>query len=160
MNYGITGHQERDGIDWEWVRAKIGEKVRAGGSTPHGLSSLARGADQVFAEEVLRAGGELTAVIPIDGYEAYFEGDALVAYRQLLAASRVEHMPAAEDDEAAFLAAGLRVADECEVLLAVWDGEGAHGSGGTADIVAHAKAIGRTVIHLQPISREIATLSP
>lgn len=160
MIYGITGHQERDGIDWEWVRARIGEEVRRGGSTPRGLSSLARGADQVFAEEVLRAGGELTAIIPIKGYEDYFEGDALVEYRRLLAASTVEHMPAAKDDEAAFLAAGFRVADDCEVLLAVWDGEGAHGSGGTADIVAHAKAIGRSVVHLQPILREIATLSP
>jgi hypothetical protein len=63
-----------------------------------------------------------------------------------------------DDDQAAFLAAGIRIAEECEVLLAVWDGEGARGSGGTGDIVARARAIGRTVVHRQPISREISRL--
>ena len=155
MIYGITGHQEREGIDWNWVRLAIRDELRRGASALRGLSSLARGADQVFAEEVLRLRGELTAIIPVDAYETYFEGDALANYRRLLTASTVERMPAAEDDEAAFLAAGIRVADHCEVLLAVWDGEGAHGSGGTADIVAHARAIGRSVVHLQPITREI-----
>jgi hypothetical protein len=156
MIYGITGHQERDGIDWDWVRLAIGEELGRGGAPLRGLSSLARGADQVFAEEVLRLCGELTAIIPIEAYETYFEGDALANYRRLLAGSTVERMPAVDDDEAAFLAAGIRVADRCEVLLAVWDGEGAHGSGGTADIVAHARAIGRSVVQLQPISREIS----
>lgn len=156
MIYGITGHQEREGIDWDWVRASIGHELQRGAAPFRGLSSLARGADQVFAEEVLRLGGDLTAIIPIDRYETYFEGDTLAAYRRLLSAAKVERMPSAKDDEAAFLAAGIRVADECEVLLAVWDGEGAHGSGGTADIVIHAREIGRSVVHLQPIRRVIS----
>ena len=156
MIFGITGHQEREGIDWDWVRASIGYELERGKAPLQGLSSLARGADQVFAEEVLRLQGDLTAVIPKDNYEAYFEGETLTAYRRLLSAAKVERMPPAEDDEAAFLAAGIRVADECEILLAVWDGEGAHGSGGTADIVTHARKIGRSVVHLQPITRAIS----
>lgn len=155
MIYGITGHQDRDGIDWHWVRERLADELRTG--TPHlrGLSSLARGADQVFAEELLALEGELTAIIPIEAYEAYFEGDDLRNYRRLRSAAAIVNMPGAPDEQAAFLAAGIRVADECEVLLAVWDGEPAQGSGGTADIVSHARSIGRSIVHLQPISRKV-----
>jgi hypothetical protein len=104
--YGITGHQERDGIDWTWVRDRILDELRGAGLPLRGLTSLARGADQVFAEAVLQAGGRLTAVIPIDGYETYFEGLALSAYRRLLAVADVVRMPPSADDQAGFLAAG------------------------------------------------------
>jgi hypothetical protein len=153
--YGITGHQEREGIDWDWVRARIHDELAKGGTPLRGLSSLARGADQVFAQELVALDGKLTVIVPKEGYETLFHGDSLLEYRKLLNVATVEHMPTAADDEAAFLAAGLRVANECEVLIAVWDGEIAQGSGGTADIVEHAKAIGRDVVHLQPIKREI-----
>lgn len=155
MIYGITGHQERDGINWKWVRARIRDELAEGRTPLLGLSSLARGADQVFAQELVALGGELTVIVPKEGYESLFEGESLVEYRRLVAVAIVVQMPPAADDEAAFLAAGLRVADDCEVLIAVWDGEAAQGSGGTADIVQHAREIGRKVVHLQPIEREV-----
>ncbi|QXQ06119.1 hypothetical protein KX816_18350 [Sphingosinicellaceae bacterium] len=156
MIYGITGHQEREGIDWAWVRVMIRGEVQCGGPDLRGLSSLARGADQVFAEEILQAQGALTAIIPLEGYEENFRGEDLSRYQRLLSSSEVIMMPEAKDDEAAFLAAGMRVADDCDVLLAVWDGEPAAGSGGTGDVVGHAKTIGRAIVHFQPITREVA----
>lgn len=159
MIYGVTGHQEREGIDWTWVRARIEDELVDDGRSLCGLSALAKGADQVFAEVVLAKGGDLTAIVPMRDYERCFEdAAALVGYRRLLAEAEVVQMPPASDDEAAFLAAGIRVADDCEVLVAVWDGEGARGSGGTADVVAHALQIGRSVVHLQPILRLVNRL--
>jgi hypothetical protein len=52
----------------------------------------------------------------------------------------------------------VRVADDCDVLVAVWDGEEAWSSGGTGDIVAHARRIGRRIVHIQPITREVVHL--
>lgn len=155
MIYGITGHQEREGLDWDWVRARIRDELSQGTAPLSGLSCLARGADQVFAQELVALHGELVFVLPMEGYEELFEADDLREYRKLLAVAEVLRMPPAADDEAAFLAAGLRVADDCEVLIAVWDGEGAEGSGGTADVVEHARTIGRKVLHLQPIARVV-----
>jgi hypothetical protein len=38
-----------------------------------GIRSLAEGADQIFAEQVLKAGGALTAVVPSAHYTRSFE---------------------------------------------------------------------------------------
>lgn len=158
MIYGITGHQEREGIDWGWVRDTMTAELRCAARDIRGLTSLAKGADQVFAEAILEMGGRVTAIIPIEGYERYFDGDALRTYHRLLSVSDVVHMPACADDEACFLAAGLRVADDCDMLFAVWDGECAKGTGGTADIVAHARGIGRRTMHIQPITRVVTII--
>jgi len=42
---------------------------------------------------------------------------------------------------------GVFVADECDVLLALWDGLFNHKSGGTGDIVAYARDDGKEVVH-------------
>jgi hypothetical protein len=109
-----------------------------------GLCSLAEGADQLFAFAVLASGGQLHAVIPSKDYEQGFQsGRARTTYTALLglaASSKVLAFDAPTED--AFLAAGHEVADQCDLLLAVWDGQGAGGKGGTADVVAYARERG------------------
>lgn len=60
LKVGVTGHQQREGIDWPWVRSRI-DRFLAGKSMILGYSSLAAGTDQVFADAVLDAGGKLVA---------------------------------------------------------------------------------------------------
>jgi hypothetical protein len=43
------------------------------------------------------------------------------------------------------MTAGRTVADRCDLLLAVWDGQPAAGLGGTADVVSHATYRGKSV---------------
>ena len=60
-------------------------------------------------------------------------------------AAEVEQLAFDEPSEEAFLAAGRRVAEECDWLIAAWDGEPSRGLGGTADVVAYAGQIGKRV---------------
>ncbi len=150
VTIGITGHQRIPGSALRYVRSGVARALRAA-ADPIGVTSLAAGADQIFAEEVLKASGRLRVVLPCAGYEAVFGQRDLARYRRLLAsAEQVEQLSFAAPSEEAFLAAGRRVVDVSDALVAVWDGQPARGMGGTADIVAYAKDCGRSVTLLWP----------
>lgn len=157
MRVGVTGHQERDGIDWEWTREAVTKVLVRLASPLEGWSSLAIGADQLFARAVLDLGGSIVTVVPGDWYESCFKGDGLERYRALLATGRRIDLNGLEGEDA-FLAAGLEVADSTNALLAIWDGKRAKGRGGTADVVDYAREHGKTVMHVNPIERSVATL--
>jgi hypothetical protein len=91
-------------------------------------------------------------VVPSDGYTATFgdPADREEFDRLVNAATVVEVLHYATPTEEAFLAAGKRVVDLCEVLVAVWDGKEARGLGGTADVVAYAQASEREVRIIWP----------
>lgn len=164
MRIGVTGHQELpDPTGWEWVEERM-RAVLAELGPPHaGYSALAMGADQLFAALVLEQGGELHAVIPFAGYEWKFApGQTRGRYLALLGrAAGVEVLPGrVADEQTAYLKAGQRVVDLCEVLVAVWNGRPAAGPGGTADAVDYARAAGRRVFHLNPETRTEGWLEP
>jgi hypothetical protein len=129
------------------VRSGIEEVLRGLAQPLVGVTALAAGADQVFAKTVLGMGGNLRVIVPSRRYEEAFSSQAAVAsYKRLLArAQEVERLNFAEPSETAFLAAGRRVVDCSDVLVAVWDGEPARGSGGTADVVAYAQRVPKVV---------------
>jgi hypothetical protein len=136
---GITGHRDLHDPTRGLVSTAIEMQLGEFGSG-HGISSLAEGADQIFAEQVLMAGGMLTAVIPSAQYGRSFATTAgKAAYRRLRAlASEVIQLPFRSPSAEAYWAAGQRVVELADVLVAVWDGRPSRGVGGTADIVAFA----------------------
>ena len=117
-----------------------------------GITSLAEGADQIFAERVLAAGGQLTAILPAAHYALTFpHGPARQHYEDLLSrANQIIHLPFNEPTEDAYWAAGKEIVDRCDFLLAVWNGKPSGGLGGTGDIVAYAREIGRPTIIIWP----------
>lgn len=157
MKIGVTGHQQRDGLNWPWVRAQI-DRFLIGKTSITGYSSLAAGTDQVFAEAILDRAGKLVAVIPKDDYSSYFEGDALRNFRRLIKSAEVIELNSTKTDGGAFLDAGKWIAREVDRLVAVWDGEPAEGTGGTGDVVAYALTLGKPVLHIDPINRITAQL--
>jgi hypothetical protein len=120
-----------------------------------GVTSLAIGADQLLARLVIERGGRIHAVLPFVDIERSFSPENLAAYRELVRQATVEVLTTPGTDEDAYLAAGRRVVDLSDILLAVWDGKSARGKGGTADIVAYAKQRGVPLIRLDPISRSV-----
>jgi len=138
---GCTGHQALSAATRRHVAAAIAARIVAVEDDLVGISSLAAGSDQVFSYAVLASGGRLHVVIPCTGYAETFDcDDSRRAFYQLLGlAHQVTELPYTEASEEAFMAAGREVADHCDVLLAVWDGQPAGGLGGTADVVAHAE---------------------
>lgn len=151
----VTGHQDL-GPARTWVSAFLLAAVQDY-PTIQGLSSLARGADQLFADAVLRTGQPLVVVIPCAGYKGTFESaDARDEYARLLAAaSERVTLPFPAPSEEAFWAAGRRLVDEADVVIAVWDGEPAGGLGGTADVVDYARSKGRGVLHANPTTQSV-----
>lgn len=108
------------------------------------VTPLADGADQLAAQLMLDAGEVIDACLPFAPpiYRADYEGEAADRFdRLLLAARRVLILPgSAADRTQAYREVGEVTISQCDILLAVWDGEPAQGIGGTPEIVADAVA--------------------
>ncbi len=149
---GVTGHQLIPDEASDFIADRLRQHVVIDGKGVVGVTSLAAGADQLFAEIVLSCGGRLEVVVPSDEYETSFESQQTsAAYRHLLGcAAEVETLPFDRPTDDAYWAAGKAVVERSEKLLAVWDGEASRGLGGTADVVAYAREKGRAVSVIWP----------
>lgn len=149
---GATGHQAIPGRAIPYIEAHLRAALQDVGRDLVGVCSLAVGADQMFALNVLEVGGQLQVVVPSSGYETTFDDERIrTRYRQLLRrASRTDTLDFPEPTEEAFFAAGRRIVEECETLLAVWDGQASQGLGGTGDVVEYARKLGRPVEIIWP----------
>ena len=152
MVLGITGHQDIPPTAKKFVEDRIIEVLRSVPGKFIGVSSLASGADQLFAKIVVRMGAELHVVIPCAKYESTFtDKRALNRYHRLLErADKVEVLNHNGPSQSAFLHAGHRVVDLSQMVVAVWDGLNARGKGGTADIVRYAHERAKEVVVVWP----------
>lgn len=153
MRVGISGHQRlRNPDDWEWVRQEMRACIALLPQPVIGVTSLAIGADSLFAEIVLALGGTLEVVVPFSGYEEKFTSDAdrQRYIRFLGCAGRVEILPRHNTDEESYYAAGKRVVDLSGLVVLCWDGRLAAGLGGTADIAGYAQSQRKPTVHLNP----------
>ena len=157
---GISGHQSRPGIDWEWTGDRITDVLIERAPIARAFSCLAAGSDQIFAQRVLAVDIPVTAVIPLPRYERFFKEENLAAYEALLARCEAILLPGSDDSQRAFFDAGLYVVDSVDLLVAVWDGRPAAGLGGTADVVGYCISRKRPVIHINPIDRTVCTVGP
>jgi hypothetical protein len=143
---GATGHQELPPDASPYLVESVRRILEQCAPPLRAITALAAGADQLVAREVLRDGGSLHAIVPAVGYETTFSRADLREYEHLLAqADEVTRLDFPEPSEEAYWAAGKRVVDECEVLVAIWDGDPARGLGGTADVVAYAQSRGKDI---------------
>ena len=111
-----------------------------------GVTALAAGADQLFGDAVLAAGGTLEVIVPSRDYRDTLPADSQGTFDRLVdAAALVTTLDHDHAGNAAYLAAGLELLDRSDLLVAVWDGEPSRGSGGTADMVARARSRGLPV---------------
>lgn len=121
-------------------------------------NGLAEGADRMAARAALDAGFSISATLPFsrDLYAQDFQTDASRrAYFDLLAeASTVLELPGDRaQEETAYTLAGAAILAVADIVIAVWNGEGSAGRGGTSDTVATALSQGRAVIHV-PITAD------
>lgn len=122
------------------------------------VSPVAEGADRLVAEAALARGHELQIALPFprDEYARDFrDPTSVIAFRTLLErAWAVFELPGQRDDaterDNAYEAVGLFTLRQSDLLLAVWDGGGSRGRGGTADIVAAAVRSGIPVVWIDP----------
>jgi len=151
MKLGVTGHRNIPPSAIPHIRAEMMEII--GRYAPiTGLSSLAAGADQLFALSILKTGNRLHVLIPCKKYElTHQDADLLLYQRFLVQAENVEMFPFELPCEEAFFYAGQRLVDHSDLLIAVWDGKRADGVGGTADVVAYARKSDKPVTVIWPM---------
>lgn len=117
------------------------------------LSGMAAGADLLFAEVALEQELPLEAVLAHQQITATFAADNERAhYQRLMHQCRCIHqLPFRYATTGAYMALGYWLVDHCDVLLALWDGQPAAGLGGTGDVVAYARVVGRLVHHIEVV---------
>ncbi|MDT3399453.1 hypothetical protein RKE29_22870 [Streptomyces sp. B1866] len=142
----VTGHMDLTEPTVPLVRDAL--KALLAGHADGGLvgvSCIARGADTLFAEALLDAGGRLVVVIPSEDYRrAKVKPDHAPVFDRLAAAAdEVLVMPYPTADRRAYEAANAVLLERADRLVAVWNGQPPTGKGGgTADVVAQARAAG------------------
>ena len=153
VGIGVTGHRHLTPETADMVTRAFRESLRrhAAGRAFVGITCLAEGADQLFAEAALAEGGDLDVVVPAVGYRDRMTEEARRGFDRLAArASRVTQLPYAESKGPAYMAASLVLVERSDLLLAVWDGARSASFSGTGDVVDYARQVGVPVEVIWP----------
>ena len=159
----VTGHRPNR-LGWLAARrlprriAAVLDEVapKSGGSPPTLITALAEGADRIAAEAAWAARWRIHAVLPLpaaDYAEDFADDKSREAFFSLLdrAAELDVAIPEAPGPSRpdCYRQAGLFMLDRADRLLAIYDGRGSGGSGGTQDIIAEARSRGIPVTELR-----------
>ena len=148
---GFTGHR---GLENEEKIARVLRDVIASlqqdvGRELLGRSSIASGADTLFAEAWLAANLKWIALLPFPEAEFkkdFREADWKRARALLDRAERIETSSETAERPRGYLDCGLATVDGADLMVAVWDGKAPRGEGGTAQVVEHARAVQKPLI--------------
>ena len=157
MKIGITGHQQLGSeATIGWLSKKLDELIRQH-HIDSGITSLAIGADQLYAEVLRKADIPYMAIIPCNGYETTFQNtsDLERYYEFLQHASEQLQLPFEKPSETAFFEAGKQIVNLSDMVIAIWNGLPAKGLGGTGDIVKYALSLKKPVAHLNPLTQTV-----
>ena len=157
MIAGITGHQNIGNEDIiNWVKNEM-KKIIKNRDIQVGYTSLAVGADQLFAKMLLEEDLSYYVIIPCKNYKKTFtnKNDLDLFKYYLGEATDKEVLNFDEPSERAYYIAGIKMLKKIDILIAVWDGEPARGLGGTGDIVEKAINMNLPIIHINPNEKEI-----
>lgn len=122
------------------------------------LSSVAAGSDQLFVQAARSLGLSWHAILPLP--RAEFAQDFSPTEWQAVEAmiAEAEHTRVITENgtrEDAYLDCGIETVNSSDVLLAIWDGQPARGKGGTADVIAYARELGRPVVVIDAQTFEV-----
>jgi hypothetical protein len=174
LRIGVTGHRTATGAVLEAAVSKVLDRISAVLAVPVApltwviVSPLAHGADRLVARVAMERGARLEVIIPfpMDEYVKDFaEPRDRAEFEELRSKARSIREPTMRatqssrpgGGDADYLRAGEQVVDACEILIAVWDGRGESGRGGTAEIVRYAVETGRVVLW---VNSELPQLAP
>lgn len=173
LNIGITGHRidrltdaleptARDRVQkvLSLVTQVVGEVHLKGAAWFNGdrpemrlISALAEGADRLCASVGLELGYRLDCPLPFEAAvyaEDFRTAESRTQFEALLGqADRVLELPGERAAAAAaYSLVGGAILGSADILVAIWNGQGSGGRGGTGDVVASALSMGKPVIHI------------
>jgi hypothetical protein len=138
---GVTGHTLLSADTATTVYEALRDELRRyRAARLHGITCLAAGADQLFANAVLDIGGTFEAIVPAADYrDKVVSADNRPEFDELVGlAERVTYMPFARSGPEAYMAASEELLRRSELLFAVWDGSAGR-LGETGAVVAAAR---------------------
>lgn len=141
MVIGVTGHRPQrlkkfveiaEVTDWLDLQFQQYDEFRL-------ISGMAQGVDQIAALEGLHFGGRLWCYFPykrkLSEYEDYLTTKAdKIVYEQEGYSSDC------------YIRRDRRIVDDCDILLAVWDGKK---NGGTYQTIEYAKKQGKQIVYFE-----------
>jgi hypothetical protein len=150
---GVTGHRKLDGtpllinaiqIAIEKAKQMVLPPLQRTPPLLTILSPLAEGADRLVVREVLKyPEAELEVILPLEknDYLQDFEtAESKAEFEELISLARsVRVLPLKNSRTEAYEQVGRYIVDQCEVLIALWNGKQASGQGGTQEIVDYAR---------------------
>ena len=158
MRIGITGHMNLTDKTTGLVREAIdAELSQYDPEQLIGFSCLAEGADSLFAQAVLDAGGRLVAVLPAPDYrDTRVSPEHADTFDDLVTSAYITRFASDSSSMQAYEAANAHVLESVERMLAIWDGQPSPEwkTGGTADAVAAAREQGMPVTVIWPEGAE------
>lgn len=170
---GVTGHRNLDSSilltnSIQTAIEKARQMVPPLKSTPLVLtilSPLAEGADRLVTQEVLKyPEAILEVVLPLerDDYLKDFEtAESKAEFEKLISLARsVRVLPPKDDRTEAYEQVGRYMVDQCEVIIALWNGKKASGRGGTQEIVDYARKTKCPLIWINTEEEGKVTLEP
>jgi uncharacterized phage-like protein YoqJ len=144
----------------QWVRDNL--RVVLGGLQGRepelvGVTGMALGGDQIFADICIELGIPFIAVVPFKGQESRWPEASQARYNALLRKAKkvviVDEIPSYHSDKFGGKMA-LRnkwMVDHSDQALAVWDGS----EGGTGNAVTFLRKKGRKILRLDPAARTV-----
>jgi hypothetical protein len=168
LRIGVTGHRvlaKRELVEAGIEAAIARIEASHPGRSLVVVSALAEGADRLVVRAALkRADSRLEAVLPLpkfDFLDDFATPDSKEDFLRLIAqADYVTGLPACATREEAYAAANERLLDGIDALIAVWDGHDVQGEGGTADVVARARALDLPLAWVHAGNRAPDTMEP
>ncbi len=157
IRIGITGHMNLSDATTALVARHISQVlVPLAPDGIVGVSCLARGADSIFAAQVLEAGGELEVILPASSYRVTkVKPEDRPLFDNLVSLARnVVVMPFDDSSRQAYEAANNALLERIDRLMAVWDGKSSVDQGGTAAVVGNARDLGIPVEIIWPPGAE------
>jgi nucleoside 2-deoxyribosyltransferase len=148
---GFSGHRQlADSVGpARSINAAVAELRREAPGDWIGLSSVATGSDQLFAQQILDQDLSWHAILPLPRAQflADFTPEEWATAEEFLA--RADHVRVVGENESredGYLDCGMETVNDSDVLIALWDGLAARGKGGTAEVVEYATALGKPVL--------------
>src|SRR5262249_167337 len=152
LRVGITGHTNLTEAATRLVYRNLVTVLRRTVGGLRGVTCLAEGADQIFAEAILAARGSYEVIVPARDYrtrairpENTRRFDSLIR-----GAGNGMHLRREGWKEGAFASANAAMIARSDRIVAVWDGRTSGRVGGTAHTVAMAERAGMPVTRVWP----------
>jgi len=147
---GFTGHRKvpDESKCRQLIRDILAEQKASHQGIVYGVSSAASGGDQLFAESCLELDIPLRILLPrpAELFRTDFDDASWQRTLRIMEhAISVEITGGIENRNEQYYDCGIRTVTESQVLVALWNGQPSHGTGGTQEIVSYARKTGHPI---------------